>query len=58
MNASATEIQPTLTQIVIYPVKSLDGKIVDRSQISAGGALEFDRLNARLKSSNYAVNLT
>jgi uncharacterized protein len=40
MNAS---IQPTLTQIMIYPIKSLDGMVVDRAQISAGGALEFDR---------------
>jgi uncharacterized protein len=38
-----TDTQPTLTQIVIYPIKSLDGKIVDRSKISAGGTLEFDR---------------
>jgi uncharacterized protein len=37
------QIQPTLTQIAIYPIKSLDGKIVDRAEISAGGALAFDR---------------
>jgi uncharacterized protein len=40
MNA---DLQPTLTQIVIYPIKSLDGMVVDRAKISTGGALEFDR---------------
>ena len=35
--------QPRLTQIVIYPIKSLDGKVVDRSKISTGGSLSFDR---------------
>ena len=39
----AIDPRPTLTQITIYPIKSLAGMIVDRSKISAGGALEFDR---------------
>jgi uncharacterized protein len=38
-----TPAQPTLAQIVIYPIKSLDGKIVNSAKISAGGALDFDR---------------
>ena len=53
MNA---KIQPTLTQIVIYPIKSLDGKIVDRAKISAGGALEFDRRWAIVDADGKVVN--
>jgi uncharacterized protein len=50
------DIQPTLTQIVIYPVKSLDGMVVDRSQISTGGALEFDRRWAIVDAGGKVVN--
>ncbi|WP_309733375.1 MOSC N-terminal beta barrel domain-containing protein [Chamaesiphon sp. OTE_75_metabat_556] len=46
----------TLTQIVIYPVKSLDGMVVDRSQISAGGALAFDRRWAIVDAVGKVVN--
>jgi len=61
MNA---DIQPTLTQIVIYPIKSLDGKIVDspgerlrqRARISPGGALEFDRRWAIVDERGKIVN--
>jgi uncharacterized protein len=53
MNA---DIQPTLTQIVIYPIKSLDGKIVDRAKISAGGTLEFDRRWAIVDERGKIVN--
>jgi uncharacterized protein len=53
MNA---DIQPTLTQIVIYPIKSLDGKIVDRAKISPGGALEFDRRWAIVDERGNIVN--
>lgn len=52
----ATRIQPTLTQMVIYPIKSLDGLIVDRAQISAGGALAFDRRWAIVDESGKVVN--
>jgi uncharacterized protein len=38
-----THDQPTLAQITIFPVKSLDGVNVDRVQITPGGALAFDR---------------
>jgi uncharacterized protein len=48
--------QATLTQIVIYPVKSLDGMVVDRSQISTGGALEFDRRWAIVDAGGKVVN--
>ncbi len=52
----ATHIQPTLTQIAIYPIKSLDRLIIDRSQISAGGALEFDRRWAIVDERGKIVN--
>ncbi len=51
-----TEIQPTLTHINIYPIKSLDGKIVDRAKISTGGALEFDRRWAIVDDRGKVVN--
>jgi uncharacterized protein len=51
-----TNYQPALTQIIIYPIKSLDGKIVDRSKISAGGALEFDRRWAIVDAQGKVVN--
>jgi uncharacterized protein len=50
------EIQPKLTQIAIYPVKSLDGQIVERAQISPGGALEFDRRWAIVDENGRIVN--
>jgi uncharacterized protein len=53
---SGSDLHPTLTQIVIYPIKSLDGKIVDRSKISAGGALEFDRRWAIVDDRGKVVN--
>ena len=53
MNAN---YQPALTQIVIYPIKSLDGKTVDRSKISAGGALDFDRRWAIVDADGKVVN--
>ena len=52
----AADIQPKLTQIVIYPIKSLDGKIVDRSQITAGGVLSFDRRWAIIDDRGQVVN--
>ncbi|WP_310484708.1 MOSC N-terminal beta barrel domain-containing protein [Chamaesiphon sp. VAR_48_metabat_403] len=51
-----TEIQPTLTQISIYPIKSLDGKIVDRAKILTGGALEYDRRWAIIDDCGKVVN--
>jgi uncharacterized protein len=53
MNAN---YQPVLTQITIYPIKSLDGKIVDQAQISAGGALAFDRRWAIVDAQCKVVN--
>jgi uncharacterized protein len=50
------EVEPKLAQIIIYPIKSLDGKIVDRSKISAGGALEFDRRWAIVDADGKVVN--
>jgi uncharacterized protein len=48
--------QATLTQIMIYPIKSLDGMIVDRAKISTGGALEFDRRWAIVDDGDKVVN--
>jgi uncharacterized protein YcbX len=51
-----TKYQPALTQIVIYPIKSLDGKIVSQSKISPGGTLEFDRRWAIVDTNGKVVN--
>lgn len=51
-----TKVQPVLTRIVIYPIKSLAGKIVDRSKVSAGGSLEFDRRWAIVDDQGKVVN--
>jgi uncharacterized protein len=53
---STTEISPTLAQITIFPVKSLDGASLDRVQISAGGALAFDRRWAIVDDRGKVVN--
>jgi uncharacterized protein len=50
------DIQPTLTQIIVYPIKSLDGKIVNQSKISSGGTLEFDRRWAIVDEKGKVVN--
>jgi uncharacterized protein len=50
------DIQPTLRQILIYPVKSLDGMVVDRAQISTGGALAFDRRWAIVDAGGKVIN--
>jgi uncharacterized protein len=51
-----TQTQPTLAQIVIYPIKSLDGKSVNSAKISTGGALEFDRRWAIVDARGKMVN--
>jgi uncharacterized protein len=51
-----TNYQPALTQIVIYPIKSLDGTVVEQAKISAGGALEFDRRWAIVNAQGKVVN--
>jgi uncharacterized protein len=50
------ESQPILTQISIYPIKSLEGKIVNQAQISSGGALAFDRRWAIIDEKGQIVN--
>jgi uncharacterized protein len=50
------KIRPILTQIAIYPIKSLDGKMVDRAKIAPGGALEFDRRWAIVDDKGKIVN--
>lgn len=49
-------LQSTLAQITIYPVKSLDGIVVDRARISTGGALAFDRRWAIVDERGKVVN--
>jgi uncharacterized protein len=57
MTANITpELNPRLAQIIIYPIKSLDGIVVDRSKISAGGALKFDRRWAIVDANGKVVN--
>lgn len=51
-----SEVAPKLTQIVIYPIKSLDGKVVDTARISPGGALKFDRRWAIVDANGKVVN--
>jgi uncharacterized protein len=55
-NNLSAQIQPTLAQITIYPIKSLDGANVDRVQISPGGALAFDRRWAIVDNRGKVVN--
>ncbi len=45
-----------LRQIVIYPVKSLDGVSVPEARITAGGILEFDRIYALFDENGKYVN--
>ncbi len=56
MNNIATDIKPVLKQIIVYPIKSLDGMVVNQSKISAGGALEFDRRWAIVDAKGKIVN--
>jgi uncharacterized protein len=51
-----TEIKPTLIQMMIYPIKSLDGTIVNSAQISSGGTLAFDRRWAIVDNLGKVVN--
>ncbi len=56
MSDMSTQIQPTLNQITIYPIKSLDGVVVNSAKISAGGALMFDRRWAIVDADDKIVN--
>ncbi len=50
-------MSPTLSQIAIYPIKSLAGMLVERAQITTGGALAFDRRWAIVDASGKVVNV-
>jgi uncharacterized protein len=50
------QIQPILDRITIYPIKSLDGVMVNSAKISAGGALMFDRRWAIVDADDKIVN--
>jgi hypothetical protein len=45
-----------LRQIVLYPIKSLDGVVVQEARMTAGGILEFDRIYAILDGEGKVVN--
>lgn len=45
-----------LENLIIYPIKSLDGVSLDHARISSGGALEFDRQYALFDDQNRFVN--
>jgi uncharacterized protein YcbX len=45
-----------LRQIVLYPIKSLDGVVVDEARMTPGGILEFDRIYAILDEADKYVN--
>jgi uncharacterized protein YcbX len=45
-----------LSQIVVYPIKSLDGVSLPEARITAGGILEFDRIHAIVDSAGAYVN--
>jgi uncharacterized protein len=56
MSDTSTQTQPTLDRITIYPIKSLDGVTVNSAEISAGGALLFDRRWAIVDADDKIVN--
>jgi uncharacterized protein YcbX len=45
-----------LSQILVYPIKSLDGVSVKEAQITSGGILEFDRVYAIVDAAGAYVN--
>ena len=45
-----------LSQILVYPIKSLDGVSVKEARITAGGILEYDRVYAIVDESGGYVN--
>ena len=50
------EINPVVDRITIYPVKSLDGILVQKAQIGNGGSLIHDREYAIIDSNGKYVN--
>ena len=45
-----------LSQILVYPIKSLDGVAVKEARMTSGGILEFDRIYAMVDESGAYVN--
>jgi uncharacterized protein YcbX len=45
-----------LRQIILYPIKSLDGVVVERARLTAGGILEHDRVYAIVDDAGAYVN--
>ncbi|HMK04382.1 MAG TPA: MOSC N-terminal beta barrel domain-containing protein [Ferruginibacter sp.] len=50
------DIQPIVTRITIYPVKSLDGISLQKAQVGKGGCLLHDREYAILDSNGKFIN--
>ncbi|MEO7307810.1 MAG: MOSC N-terminal beta barrel domain-containing protein [Ferruginibacter sp.] len=50
------EINPTISRITIYPVKSLDGISLSKARIGNGGSLEHDREYAIFDANGKYVN--
>ncbi len=47
---------PQLNQILLYPIKSLDGLAVSEIKLLKGGALEYDREFAMVDTANHVIN--
>ena len=45
-----------ISQILIYPIKSLDGVLVNEARLTPGGILEFDRIYAIVDEAGKFVN--
>jgi len=52
----AASMRAQLGLIVVYPIKSLDGAVVEEAAITAGGILEHDRVYAIVDAQGKAVN--
>jgi uncharacterized protein YcbX len=51
-----TELMPFIENLIVYPIKSLDGIWISQTQITAGGALSHDRELALLDENGNFVN--
>src|SRR5580765_3741433 len=52
----STNVEPVLSRITIYPIKSLDGVELQKSTISAGGCLLHDREFALMDEDGNFIN--
>ncbi len=47
---------PTISKLIVYPIKSIDGVEVDRSQVRPGGSLNYDREFAMFNAEGRTIN--